>query len=396
MRKSVFAGLGKLASVLFGMLVFCQCGVAAVIPVAKFRSTDLPGGAPAGWALETKTGKPMLRVEKEGNNYYLRLISRGDSSFGVRAAARVNAREYPILTWRWKVEKMPAGGDVRKSSSDDQALQVYVAFKETGFPAALNTPVIGYIWDNEAPKGWSGRSSQIGGDKMRYIVLRNKTDKTGQWYTERRNIYEDYKKLFSDINGGEPLGVTTGLQLHINSQHTRTSAESMIGDIYFSSETVDIAATEAAKEKIVARTAVISAPRPKPVSKTAPEASRSVDFNKPGCLNMTIEFGLNSTLVADVPPERMQGIVEYLVRYPKESLAVTGHSDSVGSQAYNMELSKRRAESVKKFLVEEYRIDAERLIVRGVGSSQPIADNATPEGQAQNRRVTIQNCPQQN
>ena len=393
MGKRILAASGKLATVLFGMLVFCQCGVAAVIPVTKFRSAELPGGAPAGWALETKTGKPMLRVEKEGTNYYLRMISRGESSFGVRTAAHVNVRDYPILTWRWKVDKMPAGGDVRKSSMDDQALQVYVAFKETGFPAVLNTPIVGYIWDNEAPKGWSGRSSQIGGDKMRYIVLRNKTDKTGQWYTERRNLYEDYKKLFSDINGGEPLGVTTGLQLHINSQHTRTSAESMIGDIYFSSETVDIAVTEAAKEKIVARTPVISAPRPKSASKSTPLTVNGIDFNKPGCLNMTIEFDMNSAQVADVLQNKMQAIMEYLVKYPKEPLVITGHSDSVGSRVYNIELSKRRAESVKKFLVDEYKIDAERLIVKGVGSSQPIADNSTPEGQAQNRRVTIQNCP---
>ena len=99
-----------------------------------------------------------------------------------------------------------------------------MAFKETGFPAVLNIPIIGYVWDNEAPKGWSGRSTQVGGDKLRYIVLRNKTDKLGFWYTERRNVYEDYKKLFPDINGGEPLGPTTGLQVYINTQRTKSPA----------------------------------------------------------------------------------------------------------------------------------------------------------------------------
>ncbi|RXM21418.1 DUF3047 domain-containing protein, partial [Citrobacter sp. AAK_AS5] len=87
-------------------------------------------------------------------------MSYGNSSFGVRTSARVNVKEFPIISWRWKVHKMPVGGDVRKKMADDQALQVYIAFKEAGFPALLNTPVIGYIWDNEAPKGWSGRSTQ--------------------------------------------------------------------------------------------------------------------------------------------------------------------------------------------------------------------------------------------
>ena len=371
--------------------------VASIVPVTKFRSAEMPGGAPSGWAVEKKVGSPSLKMEKDGENYYLRLLSNGNSSFGARTSARVNVKEYPIISWRWKVNKMPVGGDVRKKTADDQALQVYVAFKETGFPAALNTPVIGYIWDNEAPKGWSGRSTQIGGDMMRYIVLRNKTDKTGQWYTERRNIYDDYKNLFGDINGGEPLGVTTGVQVHINTQRTKTPADGVIGEIYFSSETKDVAVTEAAKEKIAPRTAVISA-RPVVISapkrKPIPKISAERDLSKPGCLNISVEFETASAQVNPGISDKFQQITEYLVKYPKARLAITGHTDNVGSDAYNMALSTQRAESVKSYLIEKYSIEAQRLIVRGAGPSQPIADNGTPEGQAQNRRVTIQDCPE--
>lgn len=385
-RNLLFPVFPLLAALMF----FCAGVEAAVIPVTKFRSADLPGGAPAGWALEKKTGAPSLKISKEGDNYYLHLRSQGNSSFGVRTSARVNVKDFPILSWRWKVEKMPVGGDVRKKTADDQALQVYIAFKETGFPAVLNTPVVGYIWDNEAPKGWSGRSTQIGGDKMRYIVLRNKTDKTGQWYTEHRNLYEDYKKLFGDINGGEPLGVTTGLQIHINTQRTRTPAEGLIGEIYFSSETKDVAATEAAKEKMVAATPVLSAPR----GKALPRFGGDDDFSRPGCVNISVAFDTNSTEVGAIPKSSVQTIMEYLVKYPEDTLVITGHTDSVGPDAFNLDLSKRRAQSVKQYLIEQYAIDEHRLIVRGAGESQPIADNNTPEGQAQNRRVTIQDCPQ--
>jgi hypothetical protein len=149
-----------------------------IIPVTKFTSPIMPSGLPEGWSLDKKTGKPSMRMKKEDNVFYLNLISSGDSSFGIRKEFRVDVKKFPILCWRWKVNKLPRGGDVRKSSTDDQALQVYVAFKSTGLLAITNTPVIGYIWDNEAPKGWSGRSSQLGGDKLRYIVLRNRTDQT--------------------------------------------------------------------------------------------------------------------------------------------------------------------------------------------------------------------------
>jgi len=221
--------------VIFLVCVWVQKSSAnpGIIPVAKFNSSTMPGGIPQGWKLEKKTGRPLMNLEKAGNSFYLRLISRGDSSFGIRKEARVDIKKFPILNWRWMVAKLPKGGDVRKPATDDQAVQVYVAFKESG-PMGLNTPVIGYIWDNDAPKGWSGRSPQIGGGKLRYIVLRNKTDRTGKWYTEKRNIYEDYKRLFADVNGGEPQGKTTGLQIYINSQRTKSPAESMIGDIYFS------------------------------------------------------------------------------------------------------------------------------------------------------------------
>lgn len=363
---------------------------AAVIPVTRFNSPELRDGAPIGWALEKKAGAPSLKLEKDGEKYYLHLMSHGDSSFGVRTSAQVNVKDVPVLSWRWRVDKLPAGGDVRKQSMDDQALQIYIAFKETGFPAVLNTPIVGYIWDNEAPKGWSGRSTQIGGDKMRYIVLRNKTDKTGQWYTERRNIYEDYKKLFGDINGGEPLGVTTGVQVHINSQRTKTPAQGMIGDMYFSSETTDVAVTQAAKEKIIARPVVISAPK----RTQAPDVSAGKNASRQVCLNISMEFETNSTQVLPVTQGQIQTLMEYLATYPQDRLTITGHTDNIGSEANNRELSTKRAESVKKYLVEKLNIDENRMIVLGVGSSQPIADNSKPEGQARNRRVTIQDCPE--
>jgi outer membrane protein OmpA-like peptidoglycan-associated protein len=390
----------------FFLLLFFVCAAstsadASVIPVTKFRSLELPGGAPIGWALEKKVGTPSLKMEKHGDNYYLHLLSHGNSSFGVRTSSRVNVKEFPIISWRWKVNKLPVGGDVRKKAADDQALQVYIAFKETGFPAALNTPVIGYVWDNEAPKGWSGRSTQVGGNKLRYIVLRNKTDKTGQWYTERRNIYEDYKRLFSDINGGEPLGVTTGLQLYINTQRTKTPAEGVIGEICFNSEVKEIAATEKPiavqekpREKIVARTPVISAPKRKSFPKTAEETLVVENFDKPGCINISIEFETNSIEIDENGGSKMQPLSEYLLKYPRARLTITGHTDNTGSDTYNLLLSRLRAESVRNFLVEKYKIDEQRIILKGAGPSLPVADNGTPEGQAQNRRVMIQTCPE--
>ena len=67
-------------------------------------------------------------------------------------------------------------------------------------------------------------------------------------------------------------------------------------------------------------------------------------------------------------------------------VTVVGHTDSSGADAYNQQLSQRRAESVQQFLVSQ-GIDRSRLEARGYGESRPVADNGTPAGRERNRRV---------
>jgi outer membrane protein OmpA-like peptidoglycan-associated protein len=68
-------------------------------------------------------------------------------------------------------------------------------------------------------------------------------------------------------------------------------------------------------------------------------------------------------------------------------LVIAGHTDSKGSDQYNLALSQRRAEAVKQFLVSEYHIADIRLITKPYGEGKPIASNENPEGRAKNRRV---------
>ena len=71
---------------------------------------------------------------------------------------------------------------------------------------------------------------------------------------------------------------------------------------------------------------------------------------------------------------------------------VSGHTDSTGSAAYNLELSKSRAQSVASYL-EGQGVKASRFEVLGMGSSNPIASNSSAEGRSQNRRVEIKIVP---
>ena len=74
---------------------------------------------------------------------------------------------------------------------------------------------------------------------------------------------------------------------------------------------------------------------------------------------------------------------------PKLDLIIEGHTDNVGGAKFNLELSRKRAEAVKRWLVDKAGISEVRLATVGYGLSRPIADNSTEEGRAKNRRVEL-------
>jgi OOP family OmpA-OmpF porin len=76
-----------------------------------------------------------------------------------------------------------------------------------------------------------------------------------------------------------------------------------------------------------------------------------------------------------------------LKQYPETTAVIEGHTDNVGTPEHNMKVSRLRAESVVKYLVEKFGIETSRLSASGYGSTRPIADNATDAGKQQNRRI---------
>jgi len=87
--------------------------------------------------------------------------------------------------------------------------------------------------------------------------------------------------------------------------------------------------------------------------------------------------------------QRLMNVAEALkTQDPKKKLVVEGHTDAVGSDEANQKLSQQRAESVRKYLISQ-GISADRIVAIGKGEKEPIADDTTPEGRANNRRVEI-------
>jgi len=109
----------------------------------------------------------------------------------------------------------------------------------------------------------------------------------------------------------------------------------------------------------------------------------------PGKVNITlmVEFDFDKTVVKAQYHGDLEKVADFLKTYSKTNATLEGHTDSIGSDEYNMNLSERRAASVKQYLVEKFGIDAARISTVGYGESKPVASNDTAEGRQLNRRV---------
>ena len=101
-----------------------------------------------------------------------------------------------------------------------------------------------------------------------------------------------------------------------------------------------------------------------------------------------VYFDTNRSDVKGTSAETLDRLAGIFQEYPKTVILVEGHTDSAGPEEYNMDLSRRRAQSVADYLIAS-GVDASRFTVKWYGETQPRADNSTTEGKAKNRRVEL-------
>jgi hypothetical protein len=176
-------------------------------------------GVPQGWKLKEKTGEAEFKILREDGETiaYFKSIA---ASFSLERPLSIDPKRYPYISWKWKVLRLPLGGDTRLKSKNDQAAQIIIAFK--------GRKTISYIWDTVAPEG-SISDESIGWPvnvKIKIITVKSGASDLNQWVSFKRNIVEDYKRLYH-----EKPPLIKGLRVQINSQHTGTVAETLFGKI---------------------------------------------------------------------------------------------------------------------------------------------------------------------
>lgn len=181
-----------------------------------------PGRLPDGWRIKVTRGDPDVTVIDDPQGSVLHLKSRS-SSFALERGLDIDLANFPYLTWKWKVTELPRAADFRRTSTDDQAAQVFVAFADRR--------ILTYIWDTSAPKGAFQSASSIPLVHIWALVCRSGPSELNRWLGESRDVAQDYERAYG--RGSVPR--IKGVRLQINSQHTGSAAESYFGEVAFRS-----------------------------------------------------------------------------------------------------------------------------------------------------------------
>jgi hypothetical protein len=189
-----------------------------VVDYSKFPNDK--AGKPF-WEKKVKAGKADISVVKDEELKTNVLSVKSDvASYYFQRPLDIDINKFEHVSWKWKVVKNPKGGDVRRSATDDQAIQVLLAFE--------GKYLISYIWDPTAPVGHSKDSSIPFLVAQKILVLESGDKNLNKWLEIRRDIKADFKKLYKK----DPPKLV-GIAVQANSQHTKTKCEAFLSPVVF-------------------------------------------------------------------------------------------------------------------------------------------------------------------
>lgn len=216
----------RIVTVAAVLLAAASAWAADELVIEQWNSRRGATGVPAGWQTQN-WGSPKydFLVEEDEGRPALHMKSAGEGSTISRdIKGKVDLKATPVLEWSWKAVVLPKGGNSCKKATDDQALQLFVVWPR--FPEMVRSRIIGYVWDTTQPVGTICKSEKTG--TVTYVVMRSGAADLGRWVTERRNVVEDFRKIY-----GESPDDPAGISVSIDSNDTRSVSESFIGAIAF-------------------------------------------------------------------------------------------------------------------------------------------------------------------
>jgi hypothetical protein len=209
-------------------------------------SIAVPGGAfPGGWHVEaaSKFRTPSeYRLVDDAGTTVVEGIAQGSAS-GLVEFLDVDPYERPILAWRWKMLEPARGADTTQRRGDDAPLRILLSFagdvkslplteriffQQVRLVSGIAVPyaTLEYVWGAGAPAETVVVNSYT--TRIRTVVIRGEADPLGQWLSERRDVLEDFRRVFEE----EP-GRITAIAVYTDADATGASSRGYYGDIAF-------------------------------------------------------------------------------------------------------------------------------------------------------------------
>src|SRR5262245_7633330 len=213
------------ASALIGSLITVAAAAGTVVEDWTGQALG-SRGIPSGWkSYTTPGGRPAYDfvVVEDARHRGLHVKSRDEHSTIAREIT-VDLEATPVLEWSWKVVELPRGADVRARATSDLTAHLLVVWPR--FPEAVRARLLAYAWGSSEGAGTVQRSRKTG--TVTFFVLRSGAEQLGQWVTERRNVVEDYQRVY-----GERPENPRAIAISIDTNDTHSTASAVIGTIRF-------------------------------------------------------------------------------------------------------------------------------------------------------------------
>ena len=191
----------------------------------KLFAGNFSSGKLDGWEKKVFSGETFYGLIMLDNETVLKADSQ-DSASGLVKKITVDLHKYPYLNWRWRIENRLEKGDEKQKSGDDYSARIYVI--DSGGLFFWITKVLGYVWSDNSPKGASWPNPYVK-NNVQMLAIRSIKDDTSTWYSEKHNVYEDFKRLF-----GKDIHYIDAVALMTDSDNSDGHAEAYYGDIFFS------------------------------------------------------------------------------------------------------------------------------------------------------------------
>ncbi|RWX50028.1 hypothetical protein VU01_14042, partial [Candidatus Electrothrix marina] len=204
------------------LLFIASASVAETLQIADFSAASLEG-----WETKKFTSSTSYQLSKVEEKQVLLAESQNSASALVRKV-HIDIEKYPFLNWTWRIENRLVTENEKNKSGDDYAVRLYVVIDGGIF--IWKTKAVNYVWANQSSKGEVWENAFAGKNAM-MIALRNRQDKLSTWYIEKRNVYEDLKRLF-----GTEFHFIDAIAIMTDTDNSHGQAKAYYGDIYFSKE----------------------------------------------------------------------------------------------------------------------------------------------------------------